>query len=300
MHRGKMNIEFQKVKEPRKIYDYMAKEVFPYNYKTEYNIWENSFLNDIDGNGNTLFSELEALGAYSGKGLVGFVQYGRTAFGFDDDGELSNAVSYPVIRSLYFDKGLIEVGNSLLNKAINALSNGESSRIYAFFHYFGMSCYARHGKLFEGFKYINDLLLKNGFSVEHKNVFYSSSINAEIISEVTLAPQSITQGNQQYFDFILDASTVGGCEVHFLEQGNIAYLRWIYVNENICNKGIGTKCMDALKSYLFCKGITKFDTDTAISNKVAQHFYEKNGFVYIGVTTSYYKALENRNTYVTL
>lgn len=269
----------------------MANMNFPYNYKTEYELWQTSYQNDVDGNGNTLFSELHTVGAYSGEKLVGFVQYGKTAFGFDDNGELSNVVSYPIIRSLYFDKEQPKVGNSLLNNAVNALLNGKNGRIYAFFHFFGMSCYARHGKLFESFKHINDLLLNNGFCVEHQNVFYSSSTNAKITSEVTLAAQSITQGNQQYFDFILNASTVGGCEVHFLEQTNIAYLRWIFVNEDLCGKGIGSKCMDALKSYLFCKGITQFDTDTAISNKAAQHFYEKNGFENQGITTSYYKDL---------
>ena len=36
-------------------------------------------------------------------------------------------------------------GGALLEEALRALSG--NARIYAFFHYFGMSCYARHGKL---------------------------------------------------------------------------------------------------------------------------------------------------------
>ena len=47
--------------------------------------------------------------------------------------------------------------------------------------------------------------------------------------------------------------------------------------------------MKALKSYLFEKGINRFDTDTALSNNVAQHFYEKNNFIKEGITKSYYK-----------
>jgi ribosomal protein S18 acetylase RimI-like enzyme len=53
-------------------------------------------------------------------------------------------------------------------------------------------------------------------------------------------------------------------------------------------KGIGTKCMNALKQYLYKKGITRFDTDTALNNNVAQHYYEKNNFTREGITRSYY------------
>lgn len=53
--------------------------------------------------------------------------------------------------------------------------------------------------------------------------------------------------------------------------------------------GIGSKCMAGLKAYLFSRGITGFDTDTARTNIAAQHFYEKNGFVNEGITRSYYK-----------
>lgn len=64
---------------------------------------------------------------------------------------------------------------------------------------------------------------------------------------------------------------------------------WIYINDNITGKGIGTKCMDALKSLLYKNGFTRFDTDTAISNEAACHFYEKNGFVREGITRSFKK-----------
>lgn len=39
---------------------------------------------------------------------------------------------------------------------------------------------------------------------------------------------------------------------------------------------------------LIKKGITRFDTDTAISNSLARHYYEKNDFKYEGITRSYY------------
>lgn len=165
--------------------------------------------------------------------------------GFDKDGAIRDTISLPVIRSFYFDKEQEEAGVRLLQEAVKAFSDG-ADRIYAFFHYFGMSCYARHDKM---------------------------------------------PGRQQYCDFILDNEVVGGCEVHFLEQKGIAYLRWIFTRENKCDQGIGSKNMSALRADLFQRGIVRFDTDTALTNQVAQHFYEKNHFVREGLTRSYYKTV---------
>ena len=55
----------------------------------------------------------------------------------------------------------------------------------------------------------------------------------------------------------------------------IAYLWWIFTQENKCGQGIGSKSMTVLKADLFQRGIVRFDTDTALTNQVAQHFYEK-------------------------
>ena len=60
---------------------------------------ERSYLYDTDGEGRTLFSDLTTVGAYFGGKLVGFIQYGRTSFGFDENGEISNTVFYSVIRN---------------------------------------------------------------------------------------------------------------------------------------------------------------------------------------------------------
>lgn len=90
----------------------------------------------MDGEGRKLFKTLETKVKYENETVVGFVQYGRTAFGFDEQGEISDAVSYPVIRQLYFDKEKKEVGAELLEAALEDLN--ESGKVYAFFHYFGM------------------------------------------------------------------------------------------------------------------------------------------------------------------
>ena len=165
---------------------------------------------------------------------------------------------------------------------------GKTDQVYAFFHYFGMSCFARHGKLFEQHRHIEELLKKCGFETEHENIYYSSTLNGKEASEIEVVPYDLTKGNQQYFDFKVSDNQIGGCEVHFVNE-QIAYLRWIYVNGDLTGRGIGTKCMHALKQWLYQKGITRLDTDTANSNIVAQHYYEKTGFTREGITRSYYQ-----------
>ena len=271
----------------KNLYQYHSKIAVPYHYPVNFDVWEKSFLHDIDGEGRTLFKELTVKGAYQQNQLVGFIQYGRTAFGFDDRGGISHSVSYPVIRAFYFDKDKSEAGRLLLSSALEHFQT-ETDMTYAFFHYFGMSCYARHGKLFENSPHINDLLLQNGFQIEHENVFYASGLEDANHEDVAIRWHEMSAGRQQYGEFLIDSNPIGECEIHYLEQPDIAYLRWIYVKEGLQGKGIGTKCMRSLKQALFEKGISKLDTDTALTNTGAQRFYEKNGFVREGISRSFY------------
>ena len=268
------------------IYSFQLGFQTPYFFTGNFDEWKKSLESDTDGEARELFDELYVKAVYDEDVLLGFVQYGKTAFGFDNNGEISSDVSYFVIRNLYFIKDRADAGELLLKEVMNSL--GEDKKVYAFFHYFGMSCFARHGKLFESHTHIEALLKDNGFEVEHENVYYSSVLNGNESSEVTITANDLTKGNQQYIDFKIDGNHVGGCEVHYLSE-SIAYLRWIYVNGDMVGKGIGTKCMTALKGFLYEKGITRFDTDTAIDNIVAQHYYEKNNFIREGITRSYYK-----------
>ena len=267
------------------IYNFQIGFEAPYFFPVDFDSWRKSFTEDIDGEGRALFKDLNTKVIYDNNELIGFVQYGKTAFGFADNGDISSDISYPIIRNLYFNKDRIDAGKMLLNEALESLGN--TKRVYAFFHYFGMSCFARHGKLFEKYIHIEALLKENGFELEHENVYYSSVLKGEETSEAVVAPQALTKGNQQYIDFTLEENHVGGCEVHYLDE-TTAYLRWIYVNGDITGKGIGTKCMNALKIFLYEKGITRFDTDTALNNLVAQHYYEKTAFNREGITKSYY------------
>ena len=102
-------------------------------------------------------------------------------------------------------------GGALLEEALRALSG--NARIYAFFHYFGMSCYARHGKLPERLAHIHALLLERGFSVEQENVFYSSlpeACEGAEGAEAALRWHEETAGGQRYCDFIIGGTARGG------------------------------------------------------------------------------------------
>ena len=268
------------------IYDFHLSFETPYFFNVDFEDWKQSFEADIDGEGRVLFKELFVKAVCDEDGLLGFVQYGRTAFGFDENGEISDKVSYPVIRNFYFKEGREDAGELLLKEAEEFFGEGE--RIYAFFHYFGMTCFARHGKLFEKHGHIEALLREKGFEIEHENVYYSSILSGVGESEVELTANDLTKGGHRYVDFKIDGTHAGGCEVHYLNE-TTAYLRWIYVNGDMVGKGIGTKCMIALKLLLHYEGIERFDTDTALDNLVAQHYYEKTDFTREGITRSYFK-----------
>lgn len=269
------------------VYDYQMRFSVPFCFSADFESWKRAFLRDVDGEGRTLFRNLAAKAAFDGDTLVGFTQFGNTAFGFDDRGEISGAVSYPVIRSLCFDEGREDAGRLLLQAAMEEL--GSADKVYAFFHYFGMSCFGRHGKLFEGFPWIGQLLQECGFAVEHENVYYSAALLDESHSDIGIRAHEKTKGSQQTFDFLLEGRQVGSCEVHYLAVDGASYLQWIYVNESLQNQGVGSRCMAALKAWLRGQGVTRLDTDTALDNRQAQRYYEKNGFTRAGITRSYYR-----------
>ena len=282
-----MDICCKAVENPREVYNYMNTFRSPYRYGADFACWERSYAHDMDGEGRWLFEGLETVGAYRADRLAGFVQYGRSAIGFDESEEVTSGVSYPIIRQFYFAAGDEEIGRLLLARARAALAC-ENARIYAFFHYFGLSCYGRRGKLFEGLEHVHRLLLEEGFQIEHENVYYSSVLAGIEPTDVSLRWHEMSAGRQASCDFLLENKPVGGCEVHFLEQAGIAYLRWIYVDENLRGQGIGSRCMAALKSDLLSHGIRRFDTDTALANATAQRYYERNCFKREGITRSYY------------
>lgn len=282
-----MNTVYRSPEDLHEIYDLMHEMDFPYRYDSLYEAWEESYARDADGAGRALFAESETLAAYAAGKPVGFIQYGRTAFGFDSAGEISEKISYPVIRNFFFLPGWRKAGAELLERAMEKLAR-RRERIWAFYHYFGMSCYARHGKLFEGLSEVRELLLENGFAVEHENVFYSSRLAEWEATGAEIRWQDPTPGGQQRGELFLRGEIVGDCEVHILKQGEIAYLRWIGIDPKMRRKGVGSQAMAALRNDLLERGIRRLDTDTALTNERAQRYYQRNRFIREGLTRSYF------------
>lgn len=275
------------------LYDFFVQQInAPYYFPVSFSDWKQSMFNDIDGNGNKLFCLLDTYVSYYYDKITGFIQYGMSNIGFDESGEITNKISYPIIRNFFFLEDFESDGIKLLEKAMNFFNLKEEKTIYAFFHYFGMSCYGRHGKLFGDYSYIEKILAEKSFKKEHENIYYSRNLTENNInksdSKIALKLGEISIGKHQYIAFIYDSKEIGGCEIQYLPQGDIAYLRWIYIDSSMTHKGFGTLCMQRLSEELYYNGIRRFDTDTADSNFIAQNYYSKLGFLNEGITRSYY------------
>lgn len=255
----------------------------PFHFPMEAQVWDSSMYEDVDSDGRILFDEIHAR-----RSAHGMIQYGITAFGFDAGGNISDQIHYGVIRDLWFDPAYPDEGQTLLKNAMRFFR--KQSRVYAFFHYFGMSACGRHGKLHEKSSHIHDLLVQNGFVVEHENVYYARQLTDadQPNGQVNLLWTERNAGSCSQFAAVADGTEVGWGQVHFLPQGNIAYLRWIYIDEKRQHQGFGTAIMKNLFVQLRQMGICRFDTDTALDNLAAQGYYEKTGFHNAGITRSYY------------
>jgi len=254
----------------------------PYHFPMDADTWDLSMHEDVDSDGRLLFDEIHTKVTDHA-----MIQYGITAFGFDDSGALSDQVHYCVIRDLSFALGCEAEGQRLLDEAIRFFK--KQQKIYAFFHYFGMSACARHGKLHESQGHIHNLLLKNGFTVEHENIYYSRKLNwIGASNRISLRWKTLNAGNCREFAAVAEGCEIGWGQVHFLPQEDIAYLRWIYIDEKRQHQGFGTAIMQQLFAELYQIGIRRFDTDTALDNIAAQGYYEKCGFIKEGITRSYY------------
>lgn len=276
------------------LFDYWVKHhSAPYAFYMNVDMWSKSMNADVDSDGRPLFqklfSRISRTPPNKEGAINGLIEYGLTAFGFDESGEISDRIHYPVIRDICFDPDCPEIGQKLLDGALNDL--GSEARIYAFFHYFGMSACARHGKLHENDRHVEQLLLNNGFQVEHENIYYARTLteaDCHPESGLRLHWKALSPGDCREFAAAAGGQEVGWGQVHFLPQGDIAYLRWIYIDESRQHQGYGTACMHQLFAELYQEGIRRFDTDTALSNRIAQKYYEKTGFSNKGITRSYY------------
>ena len=90
-------IEIKQVENFKELYDYHLKIDCPFFYKASFDDYLNSLINDTDSYGNVLFKDIKIIGAYKENDLVGFIFYGVSNFGFDNQGNISNKIHYQII-----------------------------------------------------------------------------------------------------------------------------------------------------------------------------------------------------------
>lgn len=270
-----------------KLYDYCRKSnsCVPYYFDVSFEAWQKSMFRDTDYDGAPLFSRLETYMLVNEGNIEGFIQLGTTHFVFDEHGDKDYAHTYAMIRTLHC---LPEARNAhlLMDKADAFFADMRHERRYAFFHYFGMSCYARQGKLHASQFYIEKLLQDRGYVKEHENVYFTKDLRQSPISETDDIHFAYGDDGQTAV-FLVNGKRIGGCELNITFNPKICFLKWIYIEKEYVHQGWGTKCMHMLCGELKQKGFDRLDTDTVDSNVNAQGYYRKTGFLDKGIMRSY-------------
>jgi len=266
----------------------------PYFFPVSVSRWQTCLLED-ELDGERVFKSLETHFVAESNRVLGFVQYGQPNFAWDESANKYYDPHIGVIRHLYFEKGRNDVGEALLAKAIDRL--GRFRQNHAFYHIFGMSCNAHHGKLHSSQSHVEQLLQTHGFTIEHENVYYELDMSVvESVGSSRLQFRDAHRGSEGNFKAQLNGETIGTARVRYLDAltggyiHDIAYLTWIGVHEQHRGMGVGSEFLQLLVAYLSSKGVRYLHTDTASDNLGAQRFYEGRGFHRQGYTRSYIKA----------
>jgi ribosomal protein S18 acetylase RimI-like enzyme len=269
----------------------------PYFFPVPIETWAECLLQDrLEG--ELIFKILETHLAIESGQVLGFIQYGKPAFAWDTHGLKYPDPKIGVIRQLYFESDRVDAGEALLALALDALATFDS--IHAFYHIMGMRCTVHHGKLHSSQSHVENLILANGFQVEHQNGYFvldlsknssSVEINPQINCRYGLHIQA-GEGTQD-FEARLDGNVVGTAVVSNLADltdggtQHLSYLTWLGVEDKYRGQGIGAVFLSRLGMLLASEGIRFLHTDTAAENFQAIRLYKKLGFEQKGSTSSF-------------
>jgi len=214
----------------KELYDYYnkVKANIPYWFDVDFENWYKSMFEDTDCDGNSLFWELQTLVSMENGSINGFIQLGIPTFIHDAGGERNTTTKAGIIRNVYFEKSDAATGKSLIGNALLYFQKKQIQKQYAFYHYFGMTCNAGHGKLHCSHFYIEDLLFQYGFVKEHENVYYSRLITDEDIATnktITLQYDDVSEKGLCEFSILSKNERVGTGSYAYLPQGEICYLK---------------------------------------------------------------------------
>jgi len=270
----------ENLKDEQVLYEYF-KEIsdVPYYFSdVGFDSWRESMFSDTD-NGVPRFDELETYLLYEDNILEGFIQHGIAIY--RDENSAPNY--HPLIRNMHYAKHS-KNPEQLIEKAFDYFKSKNMQKITAYFQCFGMSCYARQGKLHESQFYIEDLLTKYSFTPNEWNDYFSKDLSgcsiskdSEIICEI-FDESSKGMG----IKFFFNGEQAGWCGLSFLANG-ISYLGYLETFEKYRGQGLGKRCMNNVFYILKEKNFKRIDTDTY----TASDFYKKIGFDYKGIMRSY-------------
>lgn len=272
----------------RALYGYFTRYMasIPFCFPVSFADWERSMFDDRH-DGQPLFRQLHTHLLMDGDAIAGFIQFGLTSFVFDENGGTDDTRSYAVVRGLHYLPDAENPG-LLMDEAEAFFAREGMTERHAFFHFFGMRCYAGQGKLHESCFYMEALLGRYGYRKAHENVYYTKHLPecpaSRGESEIALA----SGDDGRRITFLLHGETIGGCELNPAFSRDICFLNLIHVDGRFAGQGLGTRCMRLLFDALRERGFGRLDTDAIDTNLTAQRYYTKNGFVNRGRMRSYF------------
>ena len=270
-------------------------EKVPYFFPVSPEKWRACLLEDKLGDENMFLFQEIWIAVERGQ-IVGFCQYGRPAFAWDNQGQRYFNPQIGILRHFYFDEDRVDAADLLFRQSETYLS--QFSHQHAFYHIFGMSCNAYHGKLYHSLDHVDRYLREHGYEVEHENVYYTLDLReSQPVSEpeLELVPRDSREEDTQEYQICLAGHPIGIIQLRTLERltggitADIAYLTWIEIDGALRHQGWGTRSMKLLIAHLGSRSYGQLHLDTASANHIAQRFYEHLGFENRGKTTSHFK-----------
>lgn len=230
------------------LYEYynIIKKDIPYWFNIDFENWCKSMFDDTDYYNQTLFKKLHTYISIN-EGLIdGFIQFGIPKFILNENGDKDTQTKAGIIRNLYYKEDNQEVGNELINTALNFFKDNDIEKEFAFYHYFGMTCNACHGKLYNKNFYIEKTLFEFGYKKEHENVYFKKIITNNDMhnsNNIKISYEKINEKGLCDFSIIYNDIKIGAGILCYLPQGKICYLKLIYIFEEHKHKGHGTNAI---------------------------------------------------------
>ena len=285
------------LEDERILYEYFNKisPEIPYYYPVSFDTWRESMFDEIEGM-EFYNSELETYLLYEEGILKGFIQYG-TPVVYEGNND------YVVIKNMHYARDS-KNPESLMDLAMDYFKTKNVPHKVAFFIWYGMECYATHGKLHESQFHIEDLLSKYSFVNNETNVYFVKDLNgirvendAEIVCEIyneSEVVRNFCRDESMRIEFFFNGEQIGVCDLRFMHS-DISFLVYLEIFEKYRRQNLGTRCMNNIFYILKKRAIQRIDLDTHKTNIAAQALYTKTGFVDTGLTKSYIKEPNPRN-----